>query len=410
MPGHSVPGNKPTSALKRGGASLLFLCVVSASAHAQGRATDPAQAQFELGVRAMFAGDQAVAMSTFENLFKKTGSLRVKLEWARAAFLAKQYKLADQLFHEVLAQDIPDSVRFNISLMLTEIAKLGDQTDYGFTLVRDTNPFAVAKQQVILVYGIPFNYQPPQKPETLSGLNFYVNHSRSINTAGTVRLLAEADDTEYEGGASKSSAKLALQLKRKLEDNLSLRLGVDHHFQRRELLLRQPNLSLQYRKDQLGGLLNQYQFDVGASQSKFPDFAYADGQTIFGAASASKMLGSSLQVGANVYLDDMASKTRSLGYETLAAGVYGRFFTPSISSNMRLSYTQSKRRFKQVDELFVVTRQDHRNLVSMSVQPYSIKLFGLYPALEMGLEESKSNIAVNSFERTFFNVLLRKNY
>ena len=359
----------------------------------------------------MFADQQEEAIAIFEDLYSKTRSARVKLEWARAAFLGKRYALSRRLFDEVLTEPIPDIVRFNIAVYLGEIAKLGDQTDYGFSFVSDTNPFAVAKKQQVLIYGIPFTYTPPKAQETLAGLNFYVAHARSLTESGTVRLIAEADNTEYQGkDNNKSAVKLALQLKSSAAANGSLRLGVDHFYQRRVLLLRQPYVGLQYRKDQLGGVFQQFQVDIKAGKNTYPDFSYVDGHTTSIAGAVTKNIGNKLQLGANLYLDDTFSKTESQGYNTTAASVNARFFMPVIASNTRLNYAWSNRTYKAVDELFVVTRADRRVAVSASIQPYTLKILGLYPALELGIEKTSSSISINSFDRTFVNFTLRKNY
>lgn len=359
----------------------------------------------------MFAGEQDLAMGIFEDLHKETDAVRVKLEWARSAFLGKRYDLSKKLFDQILTESIPDVVRFNIALYLTEIAKLGDQTDYGWVFTRDTNPFAMAKAQQILIYGIPFTYTPPRAQETLFGLNFYVAHSRSLTDGGTVRLIAEADDTEYEGkDNNKSSIKLALQLKDKSEDNLSFKFGVDHFFQRRNLLLSSPYLGIQYRKDQLAGYFNQYQLEFKTGKNNYAGFPLMDGTLSSLTFYASKNLENGIQVGGNLHLDKATSITESQVYSTELAGVYARFFMPFISSNTRISFTKTRRTYKGLDELFIIKREDFRENISLSIQPYSIKIFGLYPVAEVGIEKSTSNIPINSFKRAFANFALRKNY
>jgi len=396
--------------LKKGALGLLFL-FSSAIALGQDRPVDPAQVQFEAGVRAMFSGDHEAALALFEALYQKTNAPRVKLEWARAAFLAKKYNLSAQLFREVLDGNIPDSVRFNISLWLTEVSALSDQTDYGFTFVRDTNPFAVAKQQTILIYGIPFQYTPPKGMETLSGLNFYVRHSRTLNSSGTVRLIAEADDTEYQGrDNTKTSVKAALQIKRRPEDNLSLRLGFDHFFQRRDLLLKQPYVGIQYRKDQLTGVLNQYQLDAVLAKNIYPEYSFVDGQTISLSANGSRNVKEGMQIGGNLYVDETETKLWTQGFNTVAGTVYARLLVPPIRSTVRLSMTKSVRTYNGIDELFLLRRHDTRNSLAASIQPYSLKVFGLFPTVEIGLENSNSNISINAFKRTFLNFALKKNY
>lgn len=410
MQGHSVASAELLSQIKKGAWGLLFL-FSSTFANGQDRHVDPAQVQFESGLSALFSDDLETALKIFEDLYKKTNAPRVKLEWARAAFLAKKYKLSSQLFNEVLAESIPDSVRFNISLWLTEISVLSDQTDYGFTFVRDTNPFAVGKQQTILIYGTPFIYSPPQEIETLLGLNFHFRHARTLNTSGTVRIIAEADHTAYQGrDNNKTSVKSAFQVKRRSEDNLSLRLGLDHFFQRNELFLKQPYVGVQYRKDQSIGVLNQYQVDATVTKNIYPVFSFADGQSISLSTSATSTVKEDMQIGGNLYLDRTETKLRSQGFNTLTGTVFSRVLAPSILSTVTISLTKSRRTYNGIDELFLLRRHDMRDVISTSIQPNNLKVFGLYPALEIGTERSTSNIKINSFKRTFLNLALKKNF
>ncbi len=101
--------------VKRGGFGLLFSCISTlAVAQIIPPAPDPHQTQFEAGLRNMFEGRYEQATSIFEDLYRKTRAVRVKLEWARAAFLWKRYELSRSLFDQVLEQPVPDVVRFNV--------------------------------------------------------------------------------------------------------------------------------------------------------------------------------------------------------------------------------------------------------------------------------------------------------
>jgi hypothetical protein len=101
---------------------------------------------------------------------------------------------------------------------------------------------------------------------------------------------------------------------------------------------------------------------------------------------------------------------RTQGYTTVAGTAYARFFTPALKSNTQINVTKSQRLYRGIDELFVVRREDAREAVTVSIQPYSIKIYSLYPSIELGVEESKSNIPISSYRRTFVNVALKKNY
>jgi len=405
-------GHKLSVCFSKGGLCLLFLCVAGGAAGQPASVgQDINQIRFESGARALFEERYQSAATIFKDLYEKTKAPRVKLEWARAAFLAKNYDLAKQLFEDVLNEQVPDVVRFNVALYLSEISKLGNQTDYGLSFIRDTNPFAVAKSQQVLIFGIPFNYTPPSAKETLSGINFFLTHSRALVAEGNIRLITDVDATEYEGtNNNKAAAKVAIQIKRNSEDNLSARLGVDHYFQRGELLLRQPYIAVKYRKDQLNSFFSQYELEAKVGRNNYPDFSYVNGSLRSIAASAAKNITNSLQVGASLYLDQTNAETQSQAFKTRAVGLYTRFFTPLIRSSTRLNYARTMRDYKTTDELFLVQREDQRELMSLSIQPYNLKIFGLYPSLEIGVEKFRSNISINSYDRNIVNLSFRKNY
>jgi len=378
--------------------------------HGSETSLDP-QAEFTAGVAAMFAGQYDNAIAVFSELYRKTHSPRVKLEWARAAFLAKNYDVSRQLFSEVLLENPPDIVRFNISLYLGEIAKLGNSTDYGFSYVRDTNPFAFSKPQTVTIYGMPFTYRPPRTQETLHGVNAYITHSRTLNTAGTVRAMVEAEDTEYSGqNNNKSSLKLSLDIKPSLENNWSIKTGFDAYLQRRALLLYQPFVGLGYRKDQMGGLIHQLQIDLRHGENIYPDFSSINGTFNSISIQASKNLNPELQIGGSYYMDATTSASASSAYKTQAQGLFAKFFTPAIRSNTKISYTNSKRHYSGVDELFLVKRKDERTILSLAIQPYSLKFAELYPSIEFGHEVTDSSIPINGYQRNFISLQLKRNY
>lgn len=391
---------------------LLFLWFFSTSAICQAiEAPNPNQRQFEAGVAEMFAGKYEQAVSTFQDLYRRTGSVRVKLEWARAAFFWKRYDLSKRLFDEVTAQPLPEIVRFNVSFYLAEIAKLGNHTDYGFSFTRDTNPFVLSKPQEVWIFGLPFKYSPPEPKQSLAGVTFYGIHSRALNESGNVRFIGEVNDTEYEGhNRNKSTLKLALQVKRRIEDEVSLKVGVDHFFQRRERLLVQRFLAMELRRDQPFGILDQYQLEAKLASNQYPDFPQLDGHMKSLAAVAVKNAGPGIQLGANVYADMTSSNMASQAYKTEGVGAYVRFLATPLKSNTRISHTRLIRNYGGIDELFMVQRSDIRDITSISIKPYGFKVANLFPAVEFGVEKSRSNIPINAFERAFVNVSLTKNY
>jgi len=367
---------------------------------------------FELGVAAMLEGDYKISSEIFEWLYAKTKSPRVKLEWARAAFLNKEYNLARELFIEALdSYSIPDSVKFNISVFINEISRLGDHTDYSFSFVKDTNPFGSPKPQKIVIFGIPFDYVPPNEKETLNGLKINFFHSKTLSDNGLWRILMDLDLINYEGGnKSKAKGSLAVESKLKANDNISYRLGKEFLRQNDTTVLEQDFLSINYRKDKITGLFNRMEGALKHSVNRFPHFPIANGVTNSLNMALSTSLSDKIQLSLGAYSDKNFTNRDFLNYSTNAYSANVKIFTPIILSNTQLSFSHSLRRFHGIDDLFIIKRRDSSKTLSLKIQPYSLKIYGLHPAVEIGTENTKSNIAINSFKKNIINFTLSKNY
>lgn len=402
---------KITLIIKRG-LCLLFLFFTTTVLATQEEGNNEYQMIFELGVAAMFEGDYETSSEIFEWLYAKTNSPRVKLEWARAAFLNKKYNVARKLFIEVLSSyQIPDSVRFNISIFLNEISRLGDYTDYSFSIVKDTNPFGSPEPQKIIIFGIPFDYTPPTQKETLNGLRMNFFHSKTLSNSGLWRVLMDLDGIKYEGkNKSKVKANLAVESKLKANDNISYRLGKEILRLNDKNVLEQDFLSINYRKDKISALFNKVEGEVKYSTNSFTYFPIANGSTNSINVAASTNLSDKAQLSLGIYLDKNFAKKDFLQYITNAYSVSLKVFTPIISSNTQLSFSESTRRFHGVDDLFLIKRKDNGKTLSVKIQPYSVRVYGLYPAIEISSESTKSNIPINSFRKKIFNFTLSKNY
>jgi hypothetical protein len=360
----------------------------------------------------MFSGDPNRAKRIFEVLYRDTKSVRVKLEWARAAYLAMDYAEARLLFQEVLdSEGLPDSVRFNISLYLSEVENLSDSIDYRASFVTDTNPFAVPRSQRIRVFGIPFDYVPTRQQETLTGINYGILYSRSIHREGLLRLLLEWDGTRYEGvDNSKWSGQVTLETKLHRTDKLSYRIGYSQADQRGSVLAEQPFVSLNYRSDMVASSPRGITAELKHSRNYFPEYPWANGSTLSASMAAVQGLSESFQTTMSFYFDQNSATNYSQAYGTSFLAVGIRFFSRHLSARANVNLAQSIRRFEGVDELFLTSREDKRTLASLSVQPYSIRIFSLFPAIELGLETVKSTVPINSFDRQFINFSLRKKY
>ena len=398
--------------LKKGALGLLFF-IAAGGSFAQNSVSNTIanQAQFESAVQAMFLGDYEYALNVFEDLYLRTDSLRVKLEWARTAFLAKKFNLAKDLFLDVLEEPVPDLVRFNISLYLEEIEKEGNQTDWSLGLTREYNPFGIAESQEVIVFGVPFQYIPPTEPSYLSGVTGRFYHARSIDKGQSIRFIGDIYGAIYEGSRNnKADVNLGVDYIFPSWREARVQAGVDHFFQRSDLVVRQPYIGFQYQKDQLTGLLNHYQINGRRALNKYAEFSQLDGEVNSVSLRGARDFSKTLRIGLTGEVVDTSAESESDHYSAISAGIYFQYFSREISSKVYAAYSYSKRRHDSSDPFFQVKRVDRKEAVSFAIQPYRLQLFGVFPKLEVGFESNNSTIPLYSSDRTTVNLQFQKNY
>ena len=403
----SVANAKSPRHWHKGGVGLLFLCL---QLNSWAREPDPLQTAFEEGVTHMLEGRQSQAMLIFEELHRQTGSPRVKLEWARSAFLNHDYDLAGKLFNEVLTLNPPPSVQFNIRLYLQEIWSRSDQTDYGLSLTRDTNPTASANRQEVRIFGIPFQYTPERAPATVTGLRVYLQHARTVDPQGRLRLSGHFERTNYEQpGVHRTGIKTALEIKPYRQSPWSGLAGLDAYWQpSQEILI--PYLGIRNRRNGLAGFFQQIEIELKWGQHQLKGRPELRAYSTSSQVAASKSLLSNVQWVISGYADKVQAATPSASYQTQQVASSLKTFASSLNTEAQLTVAQLRRRFDGLDELFLVHRQDSKQWVSLSVSPRQFRIMNMYPVAEVTQERHRSNIAINAYQRSNLQLTLKKNF
>ncbi len=395
---------------KKGGICLLFLYAYGCIAQEKNNISllgDP-QVEFNRGVKLMFEGEGSSAAVLFKKLFEQTGSIRVKLEWARAAFISHEYDLAQKLFDEVLSESIPESVRFNIGLYKAELSKIATNNDYGFGISKDTNPFSLSQPQEVYIYGLPFRFQPPIKRESLLGLNFYFTKNTSLFNSNDIRAIIGVEATQYEGtNNNKYSFHSAIDYRIPDFKSVSIRAGINPTYQRDARVMDHSYINFQHRMDYAFGPLNTTQIDLKIGKNNYPLSPQADSNSKSLSFSTVKNFSGTTQLGGSFYIDSSRANFESISFKTYSASLFLKKYVESISSTFQANILTAHRFYVGSDELFGIRRVDLRNVASVSVSN-NLKIIGLYPAIELGVEKFDSNISINSYNRIFFNATLKK--
>jgi hypothetical protein len=391
--------------IKGGFGLLFFIFALNASANT----VDENQLQFKKGVDHLFNSEFDSAEKLFKELYLTTGASRVKLEWARAAYYNGNYDNARKLFQDVMNEDIPEAVKFNISIYMDKISERGTRFDYRINYVREKNPSKVSKSQTVIIYGLPFQYRPVNELKTSNGINLYAYFSKGLNHKGDYRVIGDVDLTEYERGIATKQA-LRLSFEAPLINKFKYSFGRNIFWQNEIDVMSQDHLSLRYTTDGMGYYLNSIEGVLKHSINTYPESMMASGYSNSILASIQRVIDQNLSLTGNIYYDDANAGAKSFEYQTSMLGVDAKIHTPSIHSYVKISLSKTLRKYKGIDELFIKKRKDESKYYSIVVEPYKFKVAGLFPYFEISKEELNSNISINSFENQRVNFGLKKRY
>ena len=197
---------------------IAGLLVLVAGSIAYGQNTD---ARFRTGLAAVGQamrlpeGEErddrlAEAIAAFHGILVERPELvRVRLELARAFFLAREDSLARRHFETVLAGDIPKPVAANVRRFLNALrARKQWQVRFGMGVAPDSNIGASSGERTIMVYvplfdeHIPFELDDPAKEESGVGLSVWTGGEYQHRLSPQWRLRAGGDLSrrEYRGG------------------------------------------------------------------------------------------------------------------------------------------------------------------------------------------------------------------
>lgn len=201
------------------GLMALGVLLLAAAGIAYGQERD-ADTRFRAGMAALNAAhaiadreareaklDEAIA--AFHGvLTERPGLVRVRLELARAFFLAGEDSLAREHFERVLAGDIPEAVAANVHRFLNAIrARKRWYVRFGLSLAPDTNIGASSGERIIMidtVFGrLPFTLDEPSQEESGVGVSVWTGGEYQYPFSPSWRWRAGGDVSrrEYRGSA-----------------------------------------------------------------------------------------------------------------------------------------------------------------------------------------------------------------
>lgn len=159
--------------------------------------------RFRLGMAYLEGGKPRRAIEHFQRiLIDHPDAARVRLELARAYFLANDHVNAERHFRMVRANALPAAVAANVDLFLRSIRHERTWSfSAAFAIAPDTNVNAATAAESIEIYGLPFNLSKDGRRSSGIGLTAQIGGEWAPRIAGHVRQRfgASLSRREYAG-------------------------------------------------------------------------------------------------------------------------------------------------------------------------------------------------------------------
>lgn len=392
---------------------LLVVLALAASPWLHAQITPDAQvvfqARFEQGLQLLREDEYAAAAQAFNSLYQDTRRERVRLEWARSAYLAEDYDTAEQLFRLVKASGPPPAVREKIDAFLEDIALVQGRFDYSFSLVRDTNPRALPTVRTFNLFGLPFEYKPEVDDSPKWGLNYRLSGSKGLDSA-----------RRWIGSAGVLGTHFA--------DPQMNRLGFDAHLTYRFKI--QPTLQVKgsYERLNMAGdalyryswltLLHAHETEAGwrftqelrHGHISYPLYPFQNSALTSYRLLAEKQLSARIVMGVELGWNGARAKESPYSYSGLSQGWFGTVYAPTLDAKIQVKHSRSIRDHAIEDPFFGIKRLDTRVMTTVSVESPSIRMGSLIPSLEVGVEKNHSTLPLSQYERVIANLSFRRTF
>ncbi len=388
---------------------MAALLMGLANAHVQAAETNPPQIEFEQGLQLLLEKDYAAAARSFERLYQATGSERVRLEWARADYLLQDYEQAQILFKAVLATTPPLAVSEKINYFLDDMSLAQGRLDYSFSLERDSNPRVIPSVRTFNLFGLPFEYKPAMDSGAKWGTNYRLAGSKGLDESRRWIASAGVLGAYYgEQALNKTGVDLHLTYRLQIEPRAELKISHEHMDMGGAPLYRYSWATLSHVLETPAGW--RWNNELRHGLINFPTYSYQNSSLTSYRLAADKSVSQFASLGFELGWEQGRALERPYSYATTSQGLKGTYFSTSIASRIQLKWTRSNRRHAEADPLFGVVRDDKRNTIRLALEPASLRIAGLTPVVELGLEKNDSTLALSNYRRGIASVMLKRSY
>ncbi|MEH6575683.1 MAG: porin family protein [Amphritea sp.] len=365
--------------------------------HPKAAARDPLQAQFVIGGIALNNRDYEAAVAIFADLLRKTNSPRVKLELARALFLARRYKAAKQTFNEVLSEaELPWAVKQNIRLYLDEIDSFLGFVKFGLSIVSDSNPRNFTSSKEVMIAGQVLSVVPPEDNREIYGIRYKMTSGRPLSDDRRVLGFLNLSYTDFEQGQfDRWTGDTGVIYTFKSLPKLRSRTGVEYSAQGGNKQYDFSYTSLLYTPDPVRQFRLNHEFKVGRLHS--PNAPQFDATSYSLITNFSRPLDSGALVTSVVSIDHSRAKEDPYSYHGGAIGL--GIDIPLNSWGLELFGSAGKRLYEEPDPFFEGKRSDSRKKLGLLLSNKNIQIMNFMPEIGVVYERNDSSLDFFSYDK-----------
>ena len=349
------------------------------------------------------------SVEILEQLSKETDSIRVKLELARALYFNGQLHASRDVFLliiESLPENTPSQVYENIESFLSSINKRLNPFRVSISFLRDSNPALSTEAQVIELFGLKFQYNPPEPVREEFGVK--VNLDFQLRPSTNTELIGYVSHTQFES-SDNSRSFLTPEFRFQISEKRKVwsRLGIEQEYQN-GLLLRNGYFLGIRKISYLNSIQSQMLTDFRIVKNEYPDFNMVNGNTYEFSNFAFYRHNSSLRFQLNIGAEHTDAQLDHFRYKTL---IFGYGFTMSnlpMRFETTITQTHRYRHYSAEDPFFAIRREDSELSQNLTIRRRGFYVFGVSPSINIVRDERSSNIPIAEYSRVQINLVGEK--
>ncbi|MBR9865686.1 MAG: DUF560 domain-containing protein [Oceanospirillales bacterium] len=363
-------------------------------------AQDSLQAQFILGGIALNNRDYEAAVAIFGDLLRKTNSPRVKLELARALFLARRFKEAQQVFQEVLSErNVPWAVQQNVRLYLDEIDGTLGFVKFGLSFVSDSNPRNFTSSKEVIITGQILNVVPPEDNREVRGLRYKMTTGKPFSDDGRMLGFFNLSFTDFEQSQfDRWTGDTGFIYAFESLPQLKSRTGIEYSEQGGTKQYDFPYTSLLYTPDPVQQFRLNHEFKIG--RLHVPTAPHLDANNYTLSTNFTRPLESGVLVKGYLSIEKSSTKEDPHSYHGGSIGL--GVDLPLSSFGFELSGSVGKRLFGGIDPFFGGKRDDTTKKYGLIVSNKNIQFFSFMPKVGVIYEQNDSSLDFFSYDKISF--------